>query len=118
MTVDNVVVKSIETIVKNAALSIETDVEKMDKESKIQFYNTRLKFLNNETAVVENRKKELLQEIEKETAEFKKKIIALSCDVASVEQLWIVLTKDTGTAELKLKELQDAETESDVKKIG
>lgn len=118
MTVDNVVVKSIEQIVKNAALSIETDVEKMDKESKIHFYNTRLSFLNHETDAIEDRKKALQDEIEKETEEFKKKIIALSCDEASVEQLWVLLTKDTGVAELKLKELQDAETEMDVEKIG
>jgi maleate cis-trans isomerase len=118
MTVDNVLIKSIEQIVKNAASSIETDVEKMDKESKVQFYTTRLSFLNHETEVIEHRKKALQEEIEKETAEFKKKIIALSCDVASVEQLWMMLTKDTGVAELKLKELQDAETEMDAEKIG
>lgn len=118
MTVDNVLIKSIEQIVKNAAVSIETDVEKMDKESKIQFYTTRLNFLNHETEVIENRKKALQDEIDKETAEFKKKIINLSCNEASVEQLWTMLTKDTGVAELKLKELQDAETEIDVEKIG
>lgn len=117
MTIDNVVVKSIEAMVRGTASSIQINVEKMDKESKIQFYKNRLDFLNNETTAVENRKKALLVEIERETAEFKKKIIALSCDVASVEQLWMVLTKDTGAAEMKLKELQDAETESDVEKI-
>lgn len=118
MTVDNVLIKSIEQIVKNAASSIETDAEKMDKESKIQFYKTRLSFLNHETAVIEDREKALQEEIEKETAEFKKKIIALSCDMASVKQIWMMLTKDTGAAELKLKELQDAETEMDAQKIG
>lgn len=118
MTVDNVLIKSIEQTIKNAAASIEIDEEKMDKESKIQFYTTRLSFLNHETAKIEERKKALQEEIEKETAEFRKKIIALSCDVASVEQLWTLLTKDTGVAELKLKELQDAETEIDVRKIG
>lgn len=117
MTVDNVLSKSIEQIVKNVAVSIETDVEKMDKKSQIQFYNTRLNFLNHEAEDMEKREKALQDAIGKETEEFKKKIIDLSCNMASVKQLETVLYKDTGAAELKLKELQDDDVEAE-KKIG
>lgn len=107
------VLKSINEHLSNATISLGTDIEKMDKESKIQFYNNRLSFLNNETQKLEDRKIELLQQMEKEVTEFKKKIIAIGCDIASLEQLWTVLTKDTGVAEMNLKDLMEETSQKD-----
>lgn len=107
MNIEHVLVGSIDQLLKATTSIIENN---SDVESQVLFYNNRLDFLNTEISNVVKRKEELEEIIKKEAANFKEKMISLSCNVESLNQLCILLSKDCGVAELKLKELMDNES--------